>query len=67
MLRRAATEPRHIAVDSTGVKIYGEGEWKVREHGVGKRRTWRKVYLAVDADSKNVVGMEVTTIDWGRL
>ena len=31
----------HIAIDSTGLKVYGEGEWKVRAHGVSKRRTWR--------------------------
>jgi hypothetical protein len=62
--RRPATEPRHIVVDSTGVKIYGEGEWKVRQHGVSKRRTWRRVHFAVDADSKDVVGVEVTTVDW---
>jgi Transposase DDE domain len=35
-------------VDSTGVKLYGEGEWKVRLHGKEKRRTWRKLHLAVD-------------------
>jgi len=38
----------HVVVDSTGLKIYGEGEWKVRQHGVSKRRTWRKLHLAVD-------------------
>ena len=32
-----------IAIDSTGLKVYGEGEWKVRVHGVSKRRTWRKL------------------------
>ncbi len=30
---------RHVVVDSTGVKVYGEGEWKTRQHGVSKRRT----------------------------
>ena len=40
--------PLHIAIDSTGVKIYGEGEWKVRKHGYSKRRTWRKLHLGVD-------------------
>jgi len=35
-------------VDSTGLKIYGEGEWKTRKHGVSKRRTWRKLHLGVD-------------------
>ncbi len=38
----------HIVVDSTGLKIYGEGEWKTRKHGISKRRTWRKLHLAVN-------------------
>lgn len=40
--------PRHVVIDSTGVKVYGEGEWKCREHGVSKRRTWRKLHLGID-------------------
>jgi len=40
--------PVTIAIDSTGLKIYGEGEWKVRKHGYSKRRTWRKLHLGVD-------------------
>ena len=43
-----ASGPLHIAIDSTGIKIYGEGEWKVRKHGYSKRRTWRKLHLGVD-------------------
>jgi Transposase DDE domain len=39
---------RHVVIDSTGVKVYGEGEWKTRQHGVSKRRTWRKLHLALD-------------------
>lgn len=53
-------KPRHIVIDSTGLKVYGEGEWKVRAHGVGKRRTWRKLHLAVDADTQDVLAVEVT-------
>jgi hypothetical protein len=34
----------HLVVDSTGVKLYGEGEGKVRQHGKSKRRSWRKVH-----------------------
>lgn len=34
---------RHIAIDSTGLKVFGEGEWKVKKHGNEKRRTWREV------------------------
>ena len=40
--------PVVIAIDSTGVKVYGEGEWKCRKHGYSKRRTWRKPHLGVD-------------------
>lgn len=38
----------YIVADSTGLKVYGEGEWKVRKHGYSKRRTWRKLHLGVD-------------------
>ena len=40
--------PVHLAIDATGLKVHGEGEWKVRVHGKGKRRVWRKLHLAVD-------------------
>ena len=61
---QAREGPVHVVVDSTGLKIFGEGEWKVRQHGAGKRRTWRKVHFAVDADAKDVIGVEVTTTQW---
>lgn len=44
-----------LVIDSTGLKVYGEGEWKVRQHGYSKRRTWRKVHLAVCPDSHEIV------------
>lgn len=47
-------DPKHIVIDSTGLKIYGEGEWKVRQHGYSKRRTWRKLHLSVNADTHEV-------------
>ena len=40
--------PIHAVLDSTGLKVYGEGEWKVRQHGYSKHRTWRKLHLSVD-------------------
>lgn len=40
---------RHLVLDATGVKVYGEGEWRVRQHGASKRRTWRKLHLCMDA------------------
>jgi hypothetical protein len=38
----------NIVIDSTGLKVYGEGEWKVRKHGYSKRRIWRKLHLGTD-------------------
>lgn len=53
----------HVVVDSTGVKVYGEGEWKVRTHGAGKRRTWRKLHLGVDEGTGEILSAVVTTND----
>jgi IS5 family transposase len=58
-LRRG--EPLHVVVDSTGVKVFGEGEWKVRQHGYTYRRTWRKLHLGVDEASGLIVAAVVTT------
>ena len=63
MPRRATTAPRHLAIDATGVKIYGEGEWHVRQHGASQRRTWRKIHLAVDTHRLEIVAVAVTTAD----
>lgn len=57
----AARGPRAILLDSTGLKVFGEGEWKVRKHGYSKRRTWRKVHLAVDAKTQEIVACVTTT------
>ena len=62
--RRRKDEPLHVVVDSTGVKVYGEGEWKVRQHGYSKRRTWRKLHLAVAEATKEFVAVVVTTNDF---
>ena len=56
---------RHIAIDSTGLKVFGEGEWKVKKHGVEKRRTWRKLHLAVDVDTHETIGAEVSLVSVG--
>jgi len=51
---------KDIVIDSTGLKVYGEGEWKVRKHGYSKRRTWRKLHLAVCPESHDIL-LEVLT------
>ena len=53
-----------MVVDSTGVKVFGEGEWKVRQHGYTHRRTWRKVHVGVDEASGEIVAAVVTTNDY---
>jgi hypothetical protein len=50
----------NIVMDSTGMKIYGEGEWTVRMHGQSKRRTWRKLQVGVDPDSGEIQAAVLT-------
>jgi hypothetical protein len=49
-----------VVVDSTGLKVHGEGEWKVRQHGFGQRRTWRKLHLAVNPTTHEIVAQILT-------
>lgn len=55
----------HLVVDSSGLKIYGEGEWKVRQHGYDKRRTWRKLHIGIDEKSKLIVTALLTENNCG--
>lgn len=48
-----------LVIDSTGLKVYGEGEWEVRQHGVSKRRIWRKLHLAICPDSNEILFVEL--------
>jgi IS5 family transposase len=59
--RRKKSESLHMVVDSTGIKVYGEGEWKVRQHGVSRRRTWRKLHIGVDEATLEFVAVVVST------
>jgi hypothetical protein len=54
-------EKLHIIFDSTGVKVFGEGEWKVRKHGYSKRRTWRKVHIGMCAETGQIVVSAMTS------
>lgn len=49
-----------IVMDSTGLKIYGEGEWKVRMHGVSKRRTWRKLHVGANPEDGEIQAVILT-------
>src|SRR3954449_9953604 len=48
-------EPVHVVIDSTGLKVYGAGEWHKEKHGGRGRRTWRKLHLAVNPDSGEIL------------
>lgn len=54
---------RVIAVDSSGLKVFGEGEWKVRQHGCSKHRTWRKIHLGIDTQTGELLSVEGSTND----
>ncbi len=54
---------RDIVIDSTGLKVYGEGEWKARKHGASKRRTWRKFHIGIDPQTGEIVAQELTGND----
>lgn len=59
----APKQIRHLVIDSTGLKIYGEGEWKVRLHGADTRRTWRKLHIAMEASTHHLTASSITEKD----
>lgn len=59
-LPKKTNQSLNIVMDSTGLKIYGEGEWKVRMHGVSKRRTWRKLHIGANPDDGEIQAVILT-------
>ena len=55
----------HVIIDATGLKVYGAGEWLVGKHGERGRREWRKLHLAVDPGSGEVLACELTSNEEG--
>ncbi len=53
-------EGLHLLVDSTGIKMLGEGEWKRKKHGADYRRQWRKIHMGIDAQTLEIRAFEVT-------
>lgn len=62
---RGSDGPLHLLVDSTGIKIEGEGEWNARKHGGAKRRVWRKIHIGIDEKTLEIRAAEFTTSDVG--
>jgi len=59
------TGPVHVVIDATGLKVYGAGEWLTEAHGERGRRTWRKLHLAVDPETGEILASELTTNEEG--
>ena len=57
---RRSSAGLHLLIDSTGVKMLGEGEWKTKKHGADYRRQWRKVHLGIDAQTLEIRAIEIT-------
>ncbi len=55
----------HVVIDATGLKVFGEGEWKMRKHGKEKRRVWRKLHLAIDDSTHEVISAVVSLASVG--
>jgi hypothetical protein len=56
----SSKKPLTVILDASGVKVCGEGEWKVKIHGKGRPRQWVKLHIAIDADTQEIVA-ECTT------
>ncbi|MGR9424191.1 IS5 family transposase [Rhizobium leguminosarum] len=63
--QHVADGPVHVLVDSTGLQIYGAGQWLEEKHGAKSRRGWRKLHLAVDADSAEIIAHSLTNQEVG--
>jgi len=56
----SSRRPKLVLIEASGIKVYGEGEWKVKVHGASKRRKWIKLHIAIDAKTQEIMELEVT-------
>jgi len=61
--RKKEKGPIDLVLDSTGLKVYGDGEWKVRKHGWNQRRTWRLMHMASDGSDLEIMAVSLTKND----
>jgi transposase len=57
--------PTNVVIDSSGLKVFGAGEWRHEKHGGKPRRSWRHQHLAIDPDSSEILAVALTTTDEG--
>src|SRR5829696_2836833 len=65
LARAQASGPVHVVIDATGLKVYGAGEWRVEKHGARGKRTWRKLHLAVDPSTGEILASALTSHEEG--
>ncbi len=64
--RATTSGPVHLVVDSTGLKVFGEGEWLENKHKTkAKRKRWRKLHLGLNLVSGEIVCSDLTADDVG--
>jgi len=54
----SSRRPKVVLIDASGIKVYGEGEWKVKVHGASKRRKWIKLHITIDAKTQEIIELE---------
>src|SRR4051794_35880920 len=62
---RAGGGPVHVVIDATGLKVFSAGEWLAQKQGERGRRTWRKLHLAMDCGTGEILACELTTNEAG--
>lgn len=64
--RTKTSGPVHLVVDSTGLKVFGQGEWLENKHKTkARRKGWRKLHLGLDLVSGEIVCSDLTADDIG--
>ena len=56
--------PVHVVLDSTGLQVFGQGEWDAEKRGRTSRQS-RKLHLAIDAWTGDIVAHVLTDKDVG--
>jgi len=65
LARAQASGSVDVVIDATGLTVYGAGEWLVEKHGERGKRTWRKLHLAVDPSTGEILACELTSNEEG--
>jgi hypothetical protein len=51
--------PVDVIVDSTGLKVCGQGEWHTQKHGEKKQKRWKKLHIGADGQGQ-IIASTVT-------